>query len=415
MDLSYPPDVEAFRLEIRAWIASQLPEDWTERRRDPHAAGEIAEGWNAMLHETGWSCPMWPLEYGGRGLSVVQAVVWSEELARVEAPIQPPAGGELLLGPTLLHFGTGAQKDRFLPPIVHGREVWCQGFSEPDAGSDLASLQTTAVREGDRYIINGHKIWTSQAQEADWIFMLARTNPDAPRHRGISYLLVPMHQPGIEVRPLVQPDGTAGFNEVHFSDAATDADNLVGGVDNGWGVAMSTLGFERGTSATSSWQRYERDWRAMVEEARRSGTASEPVMRQRLARAWSQIQIMRINGYRIVTAVLHPEVEDQTRALEAGTKTYWTEFHQELTNLGLDLLGPHGQVLTGGSAAPGVGLGDRPVVHPYPAGELQSAFLFARSGTIFGGTAQVQRNIIGERVLGLPREPPAAGSRPGAG
>jgi alkylation response protein AidB-like acyl-CoA dehydrogenase len=405
VDLTYPPDAEAFRLQIRDWIEAQLPPGWSEGTASADAIETFPAEWNRMLHETGWSCPMWPEEYGGRGLTTVQAVVWAEELARVEAPIQPPAGGELLVGPTILHLGTDAQKRRFLPEIVHGNEIWCQGFSEPDAGSDLASLQTTAVLDGNEWVINGHKIWTSQAQESDFIFMLARTNPTAAKHRGISYLLVPARQPGIEIRPIVQPDGTAGFNEVLFTDARCPADYVVGGVDNGWSVAMSTLGFERGTSATSSWQRYEKDWRAILDGVRRRAANHDPLIRQQLARTWSQIQLMRINGYRIVTAVLHPEIAEQTRGLEAGTKTYWTEFHQELTNLGINLLGMDGQILTGGRSAPGVGLGHRAVVHPYPANELQSAFIFSRSGTIFGGTAQVQRNIIGERVLGLPKEP----------
>jgi alkylation response protein AidB-like acyl-CoA dehydrogenase len=407
MDMNYPADAESFRLQTRAFVEGQLPAGWTDGRRTGPEAEAFPEAWNRLLHETGWSCPTWPELYGGRGLSSVQAVIWAEELARVEAPIQPPSGGELLVGPTILQWGTEQQRQRFLPKIVHGEEVWCQGFSEPGAGSDLASLEAGAVVDGDEWRINGHKIWTSQAQEADHIFMLARTNPEAPRHRGISYLLVPARQPGVEVRPIVQPDGTAGFAEVLLRDARCPLGNVVGGVDNGWKVAMSTLFFERGTSATSSWQRYERDWRAIVDDARKRGLDRDPVLRQRLARAWGQIQLMRVNGYRVVTGILHPELADQSRAVEAGTKTYWTEFHQELTNLGMDVAGAAGQILTGGAPAPGVGLGHRAVVHPYPAGELQSAFLFSRAGTIFGGTAQVQRNIIGERVLGLPREPAA--------
>lgn len=407
MDLNYPPESESFRRDVAAWIEEHLPPGWVDGKRpEGEELAEFARSWNRLLHETGWSCPTWPEKYGGKGLSSLEAIIWAEELSRVEAPIQPPAGGEILVGPTILHLGTEEQRERFLPPIVHGEEVWCQGFSEPDAGSDLASLQTRAELDGDDWIINGHKIWTSQAQEADYIFLLARTDPDAPKHKGISYLLVPMRQPGIEVRPIVQPDGTAGYAEVLFTDARTSASNVVGAVNEGWRVAMSTLIFERGTSATSSWQRYDRDWRAVVEAARHNGRIHDPLIRQRLAHAYSQIQIMRVNGYRIVTAVLHDEVSKQAAALEAGTKTYWTEFFQELTNLAIDVLGTDGQILGGGTGpAVGVGLGHREVVHPYPVNEMQSAFLFARSGTIFGGTAQVQRNIIGERVLGLPKGP----------
>src|ERR1035441_565620 len=201
MDLTYPPDAEAFRVEIREWIEAQLPRGWSDGTASPEAVETFPAEWNRMLHETGWSCPMRPEKYGGRGLTTVQAIVWAEELARAEAPIQPPAGGELLVGPTLLHWGTDEQKRRFLPEIVHGTEIWCQGFSEPEAGSDLASLQTSAVLDGDEWVINGHKIWTSQAQESDLIFMLARTNPAAAKHRGISYLLVPAPQPRAAGKP----------------------------------------------------------------------------------------------------------------------------------------------------------------------------------------------------------------------
>ncbi|MCU1487773.1 MAG: putative acyl-CoA dehydrogenase, partial [Actinomycetia bacterium] len=277
MDLSYPPETEPFRLEVRAWIEANLP-------------GRAPVEWNALLHETGWAVPMWPVELGGRGLSTVEAVIWTEELQRAGAPIQPAAGGELLLGPTILHWGTPEQQQRFLPPIARGEEVWCQGFSEPSAGSDLAGLSTSARLDGDEWVIDGHKVWTSQAQEADLMFTLVRTNPDAPKHKGISYLLIPMRQPGIEVRSIVQPDGTAGFSEVILTGARAPKGNVVGGVDNGWTVAMSTLGFERGTSAVSSWQRYERDWAAIVDDARRHDRLADPVVRQRLARAWSDIQ-----------------------------------------------------------------------------------------------------------------------------
>jgi alkylation response protein AidB-like acyl-CoA dehydrogenase len=390
MDLAYPPETEPFRREVRAWIEAELP-------------GRSAAEWNALLHETGWAVPRWPVELGGRGLDQVQAIIWTEELTRAGAPIQPPAGGELLPGPTILQWGTPEQQRRFLPPIARGEEVWCQGFSEPDAGSDLAGLRTSARLDGDEWVVDGHKVWTSQAQEADFMFTLVRTDPDAPKHKGISYLLLPMDQPGVEVRSIVQPDGTAGFSEVLLTGARAPRGNVVGGVDEGWTVAMSTLGFERGTSSVSSWQRYDRDWQAIVDDARRRDRLADPVVRQRLARAWSDIQLMRMSSYRVLTAVLHPEHDDEVRAVEAGTKTVWTELAQRLTNLGMDVGGMASQVLAGGEAAPGVGLGHRAVVHEYPAGELQSAFLFSLAGTIFGGTAQVQRNILAERVLGLPK------------
>ncbi len=349
---------------------------------------------------------MWPEEYGGRGLTTVQAIVWAEELARVEAPIQPPAGGELLVGPTLLHWGTERQKRRFLPEIVHGQRDLVPGLLRTRS---RLRPGVAADQRGARRGRVGHQRPQDLDEPGPGVRLHLHAGPDQPEPRpstaGSPTCWSRPVNPASKSVPIVQPDGTAGFSEVLFTNARCPSDNVVGGVDNGWTVAMSTLGFERGTSATSSWQRYERDWRAMVDGVRGRGADRDPLVRQHLARAWSQIQLMRINGYRIVTGVLHPEAAEQSRALEAGTKTYWTEFHQELTNLGIDLMGMDGQILTGGRSAPGVGLGHRAVVHPYPANELQSAFIFSRSGTIFGGTAQVQRNIIGERVLGLPKEP----------
>ena len=332
--------------------------------------------------------------------------MFAEELARAGAPIQPPLGGEILVGPTILYWGDDAQKQRYLPPIARGEEIWAQGFSEPGAGSDLASLRTTARVEGDELVLHGHKIWTSQAQEADFLFLLARTDPDAAPHRGISYLLVPARQPGIEVRSIAQPDGTAGFAEVLLDGARCPLTGVLGGLNNGWQVAMSTLQFERGTSATSSWYRYDRDVAKIVELAVARGIDSDPIVRQRIAAAWSKVQIMRFQGLQVLTAALHPDAASATRALEACTKLFWTEFQQELTELAVDVMGADAMVLDGdGTPAVGVGLGHRPPLHPYPVGEMQSAFLFARAGTIFGGTSEVQRNIVGERVLGLPREP----------
>jgi alkylation response protein AidB-like acyl-CoA dehydrogenase len=407
VNLTYPPEAEAFRAEVQQWLAQHLPAGWHNGDRpNGDAWRAFCAEWDARLHAEGWAVPTWPVEYGGRGLSVLQAAVFAEELARAGAPIQPPLGGEILVGPTILYWGDGEQKRRFLPPIARGEEIWAQGFSEPAAGSDLASLQTSARVEGDELVVDGHKIWTSQAQEADFLFLLARTDPDAPAHQGISYLLFPARQPGIEVRGIAQPDGTAGFAEVLLEGARCPIANVLGGMHNGWRVAMSTLGFERGTSATSSWYRYDRDLRRVIDLAVARGIERDAVVRQRIARAWTKVQLMRIQGLQVLTSALRPEVAESTRALEACTKMFWTEFQQELTELALDVMGAASMVLDGdGTPAVGVGLGHRPVVHEYPVGEMQSAFLFARAGTIFGGTSEVQRNIVGERVLGLPREP----------
>jgi alkylation response protein AidB-like acyl-CoA dehydrogenase len=407
VNLDYPPDAEVFRGEVRAWLAEHLPDGWaTGARPQGDDWRAFCADWDARLHAEGWAVPTWPVEYGGRGLSLLQAAVFAEELARAGAPIQPPLGGEILVGPTILHWGDDAQKHRYLPPIARGEEIWAQGFSEPGAGSDLASLCTTGRVEGDELVLDGHKIWTSQAQEADFLFLLARTDPDAAPHRGISYLLVPARQPGIEIRGIAQPDGTAGFAEVLLDGARCPLAGVLGGLHNGWQVAMSTLQFERGTSATSSWYRYDRDVAKIVDLAVARGINAEPVVRQRIAAAWTKVQIMRIQGLQVLTSALQPDAAAATRALEACTKMFWTEFQQELTELAIDVMGADAMVLDGdGTPAVGVGLGHRPVVHPYPVGEIQSAFLFARAGTIFGGTSEVQRNIVGERVLGLPREP----------
>ena len=405
MDLSYPPEAEEFRAEIRQWLEDHLPEGWgtPERTMSKSERRDFANAWAEQLHEGGWICASWPAEYGGKGLSLLQQVVLHEEFARVQAPLRADFFGDTLVGPTILQWGTEEQKKEFIPRILAGTVSWCQGFSEPDAGSDLASLSTKAELDGDEWVINGQKVWTTQAQYADYVFLLARTNPDAPKHAGISYLLVPMDQPGIEVRPIEQVDGTAEFNEVFFTGARCPKDNVVGGVDNGWKVAMTTLGFERGSSATTGHRRFAREFDVIVAEARARGKDKDPLVRQRLARAWSNVKIMEINGYRSLTDALSGT--RHAAALGACNKMFWSETHQQTMELAMDILGLDGQVLMGdgegGEAMPGVRRGR----DGYPIGDLQASFFFSRSETIWGGTAQIQRNIVGERVLGLPKEP----------
>jgi alkylation response protein AidB-like acyl-CoA dehydrogenase len=405
MDLTYPPEAEQFRREIRSWLVENLPEGWGTPgfSMTPEERRAFNEHWNETLHRGGWICASWPTEYGGKGLSLLQQVVLSEEFARVQAPLRADFFGDTLVGPTLLQWGSEDQKRRFIPRILQGTISWCQGFSEPDAGSDLASLKTRAELDGDEWVINGQKVWTTQAQYADYIFLLARTDPDAPKHAGISYLLVPMKQPGIEVRPIEQVDGSSEFNEVFFTNARCPKDNVVGGVNNGWKVAMTTLGFERGSSATTGHRRFAREYDTVVREVKRRGRDKDPLIRQRLARAWSNIKIMEINGYRTLTDALHGT--HHTAALSACNKMFWSETHQETMDLAMDILGPEAQVLRGGpqggEMAPGVRRG-RP---GYPVDDLQASFFFSRSESIWGGTAQIQRNIVGERVLGLPKEP----------
>jgi alkylation response protein AidB-like acyl-CoA dehydrogenase len=407
MDLTYPPEAESFRKEVRAWLEENLPAGWMEPdfRLTPAEREEFNKDWAQRLREGGWICASWPKEYGGRGLSTIEAVVLNEEFARVNAPMRADFFGDTLVGPTILTWGTEEQKKFFLPKILSGEMSWCQGFSEPDAGSDLASLKTRAELDGDEWVVNGQKVWTTQAQYADYIFMLCRTDPDVPKHAGISYLLVPMHQDGIEVRPITQIDGSAEFNEVFFTNARCPRDNVVGGVNNGWKVAMTTLGFERGTSATTGHRRFQKELEAIIDIAKRNGKIADPLVRQRLALAWSKVKIMQVNGLRSLTATLRGD--NSAAALGATNKMFWSEYHRDVMELALDILGMEGQILTGGGEGeefvPGVG----PRTHRpgYPVSPMQASFFFSRSETIWGGTAQIQRKIVGERVLGLPKEP----------
>ncbi|MFF3335254.1 acyl-CoA dehydrogenase family protein [Streptomyces sp. NPDC002888] len=406
MDISYPPETEAFRTEVEDFLAQALPAGW----KGIGALGEeeawaFARDWRRRLGERGFLSLTWPERYGGRGLSKLHQVVLMEELARAGVPFGLPQDtfGVKMLANTLLRWGTEEQKSHFLPRILSGEDTWCQGYSEPDAGSDLASLKTRAVTEGDEWVIDGQKVWTSGAHHSDWIFVLARTNRDASKHRGISFLLVPLDQPGVEVRPFRMMSGQMHFNEVFFNGARTRAGLVVGGVDNGWTVAQSLLGVERGEEAATNPILFRAEVERLVELARQYGKDRDPVVRQRIAWCWSKVEIMRYLGYRILTGWL--------KGAEPGPETsiaklYWSEYHAEVTDLAMDIMGLHGQVPVG-----------RPPLRTYrtddPGAANSSAswattYLIARSGTIYAGTSQVQRNILAEKVLGLPREPRAA-------
>jgi alkylation response protein AidB-like acyl-CoA dehydrogenase len=336
----------------------------------------------------------------------MQGVVLNEEFDRSGAPMRGDFFGDTLVGPTILQWGTEEQKQEFLPGILRGKLSWCQGFSEPGSGSDLASLRCKAVMDGEEWVINGQKVWTTQAQKADYCFLLARTDPDASLHAGISYLLVPMDQPGVEVRPIKQIDSSAEFNEVFFTDARCPADAIVGGVNNGWAVAMTTLGFERGNSATTGHRRFERELDLIVETARRNGAIDDPTIRQRLAWAHSKVQIMRVNGLRSLASILNGD--RKAAALGALNKMNWSEYHRQVMELYYDVRGAESMVLHGTGIAESVpGIGRRDGTPGYPASGMEASFYFSRSETIWGGTAEIQRNIVGERVLGLPKEPRA--------
>ena len=407
MDLPYPTEAEDFRAEIRQWLHSNLPDGGFDDGFELDGPGrhEFNATWPQKLFVGVWICATWPEEYGGKGLTTMQGVVLAEEFAAAKAPMRGDFFGDTLVGPTLLQWGTEEQKKEFLPGILNGTTRWCQGFSEPNSGSDLASLKTSAVLDGGEWVINGQKVWTTQGHHADYCFLLTRTDPEA-KHAGISYMLVPMRQDGVEVRGITQPDGTAEFCEVFFTDAKCPVDNVVGGVNNGWKVANSTLAFERGQSATTGYRRFAEEYRLLVEQATANGTIDDPLIRQRLMEYYTKIQILRINGLRNLSATLNDSKDFSVIALGATNKMFWSEMHKAAMELALDIFGPESMLIETGPESggwPGA-LRDKRR-EGYPVSSMMSSFFFSRSETIWGGTSQIQRNIVGERVLGLPKEP----------
>ena len=408
MDLTYPQAAEDFRVEIRGWIEENLPDGWFDDgfELSDEERKQFNVEWPKKLFEGGWICATWPEEYGGKGLTTMQGVVLSEEFAASGAPMRGDFFGDTLVGPTILQWGTEEQKRQYLPGILEGKTRWCQGFSEPNSGSDLASIKTSAVLDGDEWVINGQKVWTTQGHHADYCFLLTRTDPDVKKHAGISYMLVPMKQDGIEVRGITQPDGTAEFCEVFFDNARCPKDAVVGGVNNGWKVANSTLGFERGQSATTGYRRFQEEYRLMVEAATANGRIADDDIRQRLMVFYTKTQILRINGLRNLTATLNKSKDMGTVALGATNKMFWSEMHKAALELALDIFGADSMLIDAGPEGgswPGAGRDQR---RPgYPVSAMMSSFFFSRSETIWGGTSQIQRNIVGERVLGLPKEP----------
>jgi alkylation response protein AidB-like acyl-CoA dehydrogenase len=386
VDLRFTPAQERFRADARAWLTDRLDGPYEKVRGrggpgDEHELFEERWEWERELGRDGWIGLGWPAEHGGRGATLLEQVIFYEEYARAGGPGRVGIVGEGLAGPTLVHFGDEDQKRRFLPGILAGTELWCQGYSEPDAGSDLANVQTRAERDGDEWVLHGQKVWTSLAQWAHWIFVLCRTDRDAPRHEGLSYLLVPMRQPGIQIRPIVQITGHSEFNETFFDGARTHAANVVGDVGDGWRVAMGTLAFERGASTLGQQLSFENELREVTSIARSNGLTADPVFRQRLADAWATLKVMRFHALRTLSAMEHGDVTRETSI----HKLLWASFHRRLGELALDALGP------AGTAA-----GDAP---------LARLFLYSRADTIYGGSNEIQRNVIGERALGLPREP----------
>lgn len=402
MDIRYSPEAEAYRVKIRAFLDEHLPSDWQGIGALDEGEREVfSENWKKTLHENGLLAVNWPKQYGGSDLTFLERVILNEETARAGVILEDVglSIGMGLLGSTLLGLGTEAQKREYLPKILSGEHRWCQGFSEPNSGSDLAGLGTRAVLDGDEWVINGQKIWTSEAHKANWIFVLARTNPDEAKHKGITFLLVPMDQPGIEVREVTNINGSHDFNEVFFTDARAPKENVVGEANNGWAVTSHLLGFERGTNVTTEAMLYKSELDRLLHAAKELGRTDDPIIRQRLAKAYTRVELMRYIGLRTLTALVNGK---ETGPEGSIFKLMWSEHHLAVTELALDIIGADSMAPSG--RIPANFFIDLPGA-PYSPLSWVWTFLAARSDTIRGGTSEIQRGIIGDRVLGLPREP----------
>ena len=401
---AYSEEAESFREEVKQFLRANLPTEWKGiGALGPADAYHFAnEVWRPLLAQKGFLAPSWPREFGGGGLSELEQVILAEEFIRAGVP----SGGSndafsiQMGGNTILHWGTEEQKSSFLPKIISGDHIWCQGYSEPDAGSDLGGLGCAATLDGDEWIINGQKIWTSAGQYANWIFVLCRTNKDAPKHKGISFMLCPMDQQGVELRPIEMLSGESDFNETFFTNAKTAKENVVGEVNGGWAVAMTLLGFERGESAATMpiMFRYEID--KLIELVKTKNKNDDRNTRQRLAQSYIEVEIMRLLGMRTLTGFLKGK---QPGPQESMFKLYWSEYHKKVTELSLDILGTEALVVTGANPATSFH-SDNPGASNKSASWI-GAFYNARAGTIYAGTSQIQKNILGEMVLGLPKEP----------
>ena len=404
VDPTYGPEAEAYRKQVRQFLDENLPRDWNGVSSLPaDERSTWVQQWRKTLAANNLLAVAWPKEYGGAGLTPLEQVIVAEEFAKAGAPMQTgnDGFGIGMVGPTIIVWGTEEQKRHFLPKIISGEHKWCQGYSEPDAGSDLANLGTNAVLDGDEWVINGQKIWTSAAHTANWIFVLSRTQPDAPKHKGITFLLVPMDQPGIEVRPIREITGESLFNEVFFTDARTPRANVVGEVNEGWTVANTLLGFERGGRSTVISIGYRKELDRIVALAQQRDRAQDPLVRQRLAKAHTDVEILRYLGMRALTTSLSGERPGPESSI---IKLFWSEYHKRVTELCLDIFGAESMAPQGSRATSSIGVD---VDGQLSSMSAVTTFLGARAGTIYAGTSQVQRNIIGERVLGMPKEPRA--------
>jgi len=396
MDFSLTPDQETFRQTLRAWLKGNIPREWKHvgSSEIPRVeAYDLLKRWQHTLFDAGFIGLTWPKEYGGRGLTFMEELILQEEMALAKAPPILNVLGVGMAGPTIIAYGTEAQKKRYPAKILSCEEIWCQGYSEPNAGSDLAALQTRAVKDGEHWVINGQKVWTSFAQVADWMMLLARTDPSAPKHRGITYFLLDMKLPGVTVKPLRQITGEAEFNEVFFDNVRVHASQALGDVNAGWQVGITTLMYERLTLGFALQTRLRIALESLIELGRRMekhgrSVTKEPVLRQKIAQLWIDTECLRVTGARAITKLLRGEMPGPEAS--AG-KMVWVETHQRLQELAMDIEGPYAQLWKGSPWA-------------IDGGVWQHSFLRSRANSIEGGTTEIQKNIIAERVLGLPKD-----------
>ena len=393
MKLTFSDEAEAFRQKIASWLAENLGGEFAELRGrggpgDEHSLVSERKAWEARLHAGGWTGIGWPKNEGGQGASLEQQVIFHEEYARAGGPGRMGHIGETLVGPTLIAFGSEAQKRRFLPGILQGLVFWCQGYSEPNAGSDLANVKTRATFHAERneWTLSGQKVWTSLAHESQYCFVLARTDPTSVGHKGLGFFLVNLQQAGVVVRPIEQLTGTCEFNEVFFDEAVCADADRVGAVDGGWQVAMGLLGFERGASTLGQQMLFKNELADIIRHAKRNGAARDPMLRQRIADAEIGLRIMRANNLRMLSGSSDGSLQKEAMIY----KLYWATWHRNLGKLAMDVLGAESEIVEQA---------------PYGLSRLQAMYLFSRADTIYGGTNQIQRNIIAERALGMPREP----------
>jgi alkylation response protein AidB-like acyl-CoA dehydrogenase len=393
MEFRLTEDEERFRREVADWLTKNLPAGWgTPEFPIPESMEEevaFTKGWQRQLFDGGWAGISWPREYGGRGASLVEQLIFHEEYARLRCPSTMSMGvGVPLVGPTIIRHGTDAQKRRFLPKMLAGEELWCQGFSEPNSGSDLASLMTRAEIVGDDLVVNGQKIWTSYAVFAQWCILLVRTDVAAPKHKGITYVLLDMKTPGITIRPLTEMTGHAWFNEVFFDNVRIPRENVIGGMNQGWQITMTTLGHERSVGAPHTRLHVElSDLIAMAKARGREGRVADPVLRQKIAQHYIETQILRFSGYRTLTQVIR---NGQPGPEGSILKLAWSELDQRMKETAVEVEGLFSQLVKGSA-------------HAIDRGRWQHDLLWSRAGTIYAGTSEVQRNIVAQRVLGLPR------------